>query len=225
MDDQSVRQPFLLQHLRKTVLQLVIFVGFGVPAVAQTLSFGVKGGIPIVDPFVLNSSLTSLNNYTFSTQRYAVGAAIEFALPYNLFFEADALYRHLHYVSNPFGFNTFQAKTTANSWEFPLLLKRYLSDEMIRPYGALGASIRHVGGSTTFSNDVFRATQDPLELANPWSAGFVAAGGVDLSYGAIHISPEIRYTRWVQENFTSSNGVLSSNLNAVDILVGVTFHQ
>jgi hypothetical protein len=28
------------------------------------------------------------------------------------------------YVSFPFGFNSFQASTTANSWEFPLLVKR-----------------------------------------------------------------------------------------------------
>ena len=223
MDDHGVKTSRVFRNVCRGVLQVLILTVLAFPALAQTVSFGVKGGVPIIDPFVLNSSLTSLNNYTFITQRYTVGPTFEMALPYRLFFEADALYKHLHYVSNPFGFDTFQAKTTATSWEIPLLLKHYLSDETFRPYGDVGVSFRHVGGNTTFSNSVFRTTQDPLELVHSWSTGFVAGGGIDVVYGAIHISPEIRYTRWATENFNSSSGVFNSNLNGLDVLIGVTF--
>jgi opacity protein-like surface antigen len=223
MDDQRTHS-CLLRNLRKAVLQFIVLAVLAVPAMPQNLSFGGKVGVPVIDPFVLSSSLSSLNNYSFIAQRYTVGPTFELELPYKLNFQADALYKHLHYVSNPFGFNTFQATTTANSWEFPLVVKRYLLGEATRPYGDLGVSFRHVGGSTTFSNSVFRATQDPLELVHPWSTGFVAGGGVDVGYGSIHISPEIRYTRWATENFNASNGVLSSNLNSLDILISVTFH-
>ena len=37
--------------------------------------------------------------------------------------------------------------------------------------------------------------------------------------------PEIRYTHRGKANFSSSNGVLGSNLNCVDVLVGVTFRK
>jgi opacity protein-like surface antigen len=224
MDDQSAHF-CIFQHLRKVVLQCIVLTALGMPAMAQSASFGAKVGLPVIDPFVLSSSLSSLNNYSFTTQRYTVGPTFELELPHKLSFQADALYKHLHYVSHPFGFNSFQAATTANSWEFPLVVKRYLLGEATRPYGNAGVSFRHVGGSTTFSNDVFRATQGPLELVHSWSTGFVAGGGVDVGYGSIHISPEIRYTRWATENLKASNGVLSSNLNGLDILISVTFHQ
>src|ERR1051325_9206315 len=185
MDDMTLKNSRVFQRVRQAVLQLTFLTVFGLPAVAQTVAFGVKGGVPVIDPFVLNSSLTSLNNYTFSTQRYTFGPTFELPIPYNFFFEADALYKHLHYISNPFGFDTFQAKTTATSWEFPFLIKRYLLDETIRPYGDVGVSFRRVDGSTTFSNAVFHATQDPLELVHRWSTGFAAGGGIDIAYGFV----------------------------------------
>jgi opacity protein-like surface antigen len=213
-----------MKHFRNAVLRLITFVMLASPAVAQSLSFGVKAGAPVTDPFILSNPPGSLNNYAFSAQRYTVGPTFELGLPYNLAFEADALYKPLHYISNPFGFNTFQASTSANSWEFPLLIKGHLLSGIIRPFGNGGVSFRHVGGSTSFTNSAFQVTQDPpLELVHSWSTGYVAGGGVDFGYGPIHVSPEIRYTRWASQNFNSSNGILSSNLNAVDILIGLTF--
>ncbi len=225
MDYPSVKRSCIPRYLRQTVLQITALTVLAFPAVGQDLSFGVKAGVLVTDPFVLSSSQSSLNNYSFTTQRYTVGPTVELGLPYKLFFEADALYKHLNYVSHPFGFNTFQATTRANSWEFPVLVKRYLLGETIRPFGDVGVSFRHVGGSTTFSNGTFQATQEPPELGRSWSTGFVAGGGVDLAYGPVHVSPEVRYTRWTKENFTSSNGVLGSNLNSVDILIGLTFQK
>ena len=194
------------------------------PVVAQTVSIGIKAGVPVTDAFVLNNQASVLNNYTFNTQRYTIGPTFELRLPHDLAFETDALYKHLTYASNPFGFDTFRATTTATSWEFPLLVKRYFLREPFHPYGDLGVSFRHAGGSTHFTNDVFQSTQEPLELLHPWNTGFAAGGGAGIGIGRlIHVLPEIRYTRWGRENFISSNGVLGSNLNSVDLLIGVTF--
>jgi opacity protein-like surface antigen len=211
------------QLVRKTVLRFLVLTVFVVPAEAQTLSLGGKAGATLSDPFILNSSTSSSNNYSVNPQRYLFGPTFELGLPLQFVFEADALYKRLEYVSFPFGFNSFQASTTANSWEFPLLLKRSFLSGISRPFGDVGASFRHVGGTTTFSNTAFQATQDPLELTHSWSTGVVAGGGVDFSYGSIHVSPEIRYTRWGTANFNSSNGVLGSNLNSLDLIIGVTF--
>ena len=213
-----------MKYVRNTVLRLTILTMLGIPAAAQSLSVGIKGGTPVTDSFVVNNPSGSLSNYDASRTRYTIGPTFELGLPYHLALEADGLYKPLHYTSNPFGFATFQAATSANSWEIPVLLKGRFLTGMIRPFADGGVSFRHVGGSTTFSNSALRITQDPpMELAHSWSAGYVGGGGVDFSYGAIHVSPEIRYTRWATQAFTASNGAFGSNLNSVEILIGLTF--
>jgi hypothetical protein len=212
-----------LQNFLEVVLRFLVVAVFAMPVAAQNLGFGVKAGVPAMDPFILSPPSTPINNYSFTTKRYTVGPTFELGLPYHLAFEADALYKRLHYVSNPFGFNTFLATTTANSWEFPLLLKGHLLHGTIRPYANLGVSFRHIGGETSFSNGSFQATQDPLELIHPWSTGFVGGGGADFKWGWLRFSPEVRYTRWSNASFNSSNGVLGSNRNAVEVLVGVIY--
>ena len=84
---------------RSCIFQFMVVAVLCVPAAAQSLSFGVKGGTPITDPFVLTTSPSSLNNYSFTKERYTVGPTFEIGLPFNLAFEADALYRRLDYVS------------------------------------------------------------------------------------------------------------------------------
>ena len=212
-----------LQIIREVVVRLLVVTMFTVPAAAQNLSFGVKAGVPVTDSFNLSNPTSSINNYTFTTRRYTVGPTFELGLPYKLSFVADALYKQLQYASNPFGFSTFLATTKANSWEFPLLVKSHLIGGPFRPYVDAGFSFRHVGGTTAFSNGTVQASQDPLELIHSWSTGVAAGGGVDFRYGWLRFSPEVRYTRWSNGNFSSSNGMLGSNRNAVDVLVGVTF--
>jgi len=208
------------QRVRKIVPGFLILISSIVPAQAQTFSVGGKAGATLSDPFILSSSSSSLNNYSVNPQRYLFGGTFELGLPYQFSFETDAIYKRLQYVSSPFGFTSFQLTTTANSWEFPLLAKRGFSSPIGRLFGDGGVSFRHVGGTT---NPALEGTTDPLELTNSWSTGFVAGGGMDFAYGSIHVSPEVRYTRWGTANFNSSNGVLTSNLNALDIMIGITF--
>jgi opacity protein-like surface antigen len=195
------------------------------PATAQSIAFGVKAGVPVTDSFVLNNQPITLSTYKFDTQRYTVGPTFQLGLPHNLVFEADALYKRLTYTSFPFGFDTFRATTTASSWEFPLLVKRYFLEGPVHPYGDLGLSIRRVNATTDLTNGLFQSTQQPLELAQAWSTGFAAGGGVDVGFGRIHLLPEVRYTRWRRENFSSPDAVLGSNLNSIDVLLGVTFRK
>lgn len=212
-----------LKHIREVVIRFLIMTVFTVPAAAQNVSFGVKAGVPVTDAFILSSPASSINPYTFTTQRYTVGPTFELGLPYKLSFVTDALYKQLQYASNPFGFSTFLATTTASSWEFPLLVKSHFIGGPFRPYVDAGFSFRHVGGTTADSNGTLQASQDPVELIHSWSTGFAAGGGIDFRHGWLRFSPEVRYTRWSNGNFSSSNGMLGSNRNAVDVLVGVTY--
>lgn len=215
------------EHVCKIILCAALLSAVGrMPVAAQTIDFGIKAGVPVTDPFVVNDQASGLTNYTFKTQRYTFGPTLELHLPYSLAVEGDALYKPLRYVSYPFGFDSFSGTTTAESWEFPVLVKRYFGTGL-QPYGDAGVSIRQIrGGRTIFTNGQFQTTQEPpFELTSNRSIGFVFGGGLDIAKGQIHFQPEIRYTRWRTSNFSSPNGVLASNLNSVDVLIGVTFRK
>jgi opacity protein-like surface antigen len=212
--------------LRATTRLLVLLVSAltATPAMSQRILLGGKVGSPILDPFVQNVGTGVVNNYNFQPRRYTIGPSVELMLPVKLAVEASALYKQLSYGSNPFNFDTVHATTTGDSWEFPLILKRhFLSHESIRPYGNVGLSLRRVTGSTEFTSPVGDAVLQPLELVRNWSTGVVVGAGVDISIGRLHVLPEIRYTRWGNQNFVSDNGVFESNRNSADILIGFAF--
>ncbi len=65
------------------------------------------------------------------------------------------------------------------------------------------------------------ATSAPRELNKRAVVGFVTGAGLDVHLLSLHLSPEIRYTRWGAQQFASLG--LSSNQNQVEFLLGVTF--
>jgi hypothetical protein len=67
-------------------------------------------------------------------------------------------------------------------------------------------------------------TGNPAELRHSTTTGFVVGGGVDVHMLLLHISPEVRYTHWGAEHFRDAvNGLLHSNRNQAEFLVGFTF--
>jgi hypothetical protein len=63
----------------------------------------------------------------------------------------------------------------------------------------------------------------PSELQKNTTMGFVVGGGVDIHAIFLHISPEIRFTRWNSTQISDALGLLHSNLNQGEFLVGFTF--
>jgi hypothetical protein len=53
--------------------------------------------------------------------------------------------------------------------------------------------------------------------------GIVFGGGVEVKALVIHIAPEIRFTRWNDQHFLDPAGLIKSNLNQAEFLVGITF--
>jgi len=54
--------------------------------------------------------------------------------------------------------------------------------------------------------------------------GFVMGAGLDLKILLIHVSPELRYTRWGASHFVdSANNLVNSKQNQAEFLVGFTF--
>ena len=77
--------------VRKSMKSILLFLTVSTALLAQPVSFGLKGGVPLTD-FIdtVSGSKTSIT----TTNRYIVGPTIELRLPAGFGVEADALYRH-----------------------------------------------------------------------------------------------------------------------------------
>jgi hypothetical protein len=197
---------------------------------AGPLSFGIRAGVPLTD-FI--DSVNSGNLVvTSDTHRYIIGPSLELRLPAGFGFEVDALYRRLNYNAS---FNLVDVftnnQTTGNAWEFPLLVKYRLKTPLVKPYVDAGLAFDTLSGvkqtvvSTLSPNRLTTTTSsNPSELKNNTTAGFVIGFGADIHAVVLHISPEIRYTRWGSSHFNIPNGTSSlSNQNQAEFLVGFTF--
>ncbi len=109
--------------------------------------------------------------------------------------------------------------------QFPVLLRYRILEGPIHPYITAGPSVQmatNITETDTIINSMPVVSHPPPERRAV--AGVAAGAGLGFSFGRLHISPEIRYTRWAAENFdfTQSNHV-GTKLNQVQILVAVMF--
>lgn len=187
-------------------------------------SFGVKGGVALTDAFEDNTfsypnrvATISIRDYSPSKD-YLVGPFVELRLPFGLGVEADALYRPLHFATAsgiPAGTSVSTGVVSypesSHVWEIPILAKYRLKFPVARPYVDAGPSFRSANGNGQFS----------ASLSNH---GFAAGAGVDMKALLLHISPEIRYTRWGADSFPAGTVAPAySNKNQVELLVGIGF--
>jgi hypothetical protein len=101
------------------LLAALLLLALG-PASAQRFSAGVKGGALLTDPIDGSFGVRS------EARRYAVGPMVEIGLSSSFAIAVDALYRRTAYSSTGSAFGiTDSTQVRANSWEFPILAKRY----------------------------------------------------------------------------------------------------
>lgn len=201
-------------------------------ASAQPFGAGLKLGVPLTD--FVDTAVQGNFSASTATNRYILGVEGELRLPFGLGIELDALYRRVNYTltstaaANPATI-TETAATTSNNWEFPLVAKYRFKAHIVRPYVEAGVAWQTLQGLTeavkTFGAGAAgssSSTSNSTELANNTTRGFVLGGGVDIHALVIHVTPEIRFTRWGAKQFFAP-GLLSSNQNQAEFLVGVTF--
>jgi hypothetical protein len=186
-------------------------------ASAQSVSFGVRGGLPFTDFFsaVSNPGETFASNST----QFILGPTVELHLPLGFGLEADALYRHFHYTASGNLVDVLTEATANNAWEFPLLLKYRLPGAFVRPYLDAGVAFDRWSGTKQLTGLLNFAGSSTSGV----NEGFVAGAGIELHLPFVKLSPEIRYTRWGSVNVTDLSGVLRSNPNQAEFLVGLTF--
>ena len=206
--------------------RVLAFLLFSTAALAADfISFGVKGGVPFTDAF--KTARTGNLGYVTDTRRYTFGPTVELNLPFSLGVEFDALYRRLNFEGTDQPLDIFVRRTvTADAWDFPLLLKIRMAPGPIKPYLSVGptfrglARLKQVG---QFFNRPGEGEDTPAELERRMNTGFTAGFGVRLSAPVIAISPELRYTRWGWDNFRDTRGLLQSNRDQFEFMLGITF--
>ena len=206
-------------------LLLALLIG-GACAFSQPVGFGVKAGVPLTN--FVSAAHSGTFDWDSSTNRYIVGPTVELRLPGGFGIEVDALYRRLHYNGSGLVGNAFtSSSTTGNNWEFPLLFKYRIPTEVVKPYIDAGIAWNTLTGiRQTVSNAASTVssgfTANPPELHRNVSEGFVVGVGVDV-HVLLHISPEVRYTRWGSGLLQDANGILQTKRDQAEFLVGITF--
>ena len=207
-------------------LPLLFLLG-AVSACSQPFSAGLKAGVPLTD------FINTVENVSSSVpNRYIIGVTggAPFALRLRRRGRRPLSPPELHRSPADHGHDRYTTdQATANSWEFPVLLKYRFPSRIVRPYVDAGVALDTLSGLTdtvtqiapTFSSSNTN-TSKPASLANNTTIGFVMGAGVDVHALVVHISPEIRYTRWASPHF-NLGGVISSNQNQAEFLVGITF--
>jgi opacity protein-like surface antigen len=191
---------------------------------AQLFSYGVRAGVPLNN--FLDAAKSQQFAFNSTTNRYIVGPTAELHLPFGLGVEVDVLYRRFNYNgSGTLAGVVTSNSATANAWEFPLLAKYRFSTKMVHPYVDAGVAWDTLSGLTQAitRNSITTSTSSPAELNTSTTRGFVMGAGLSVKVLVIHVSPEIRFTRWGAQHFIDPNGLLHSNVNQGEFLVGITF--
>ena len=196
---------------------------------AQQIGFGVKGGV---------RATGDINTPGFGpgseSKRYVIGPAAELALPFGIGIEVDALYRRVGFRTSDGNLTgSFQASYRANSWEFPILFKDKLPFPFLKPFWEAGYAPRHISGSYSaigWTADIPTGKVTNYTSKGDWkpgvSHGLVAGIGAETGLGKIHVSGELRYTRWNNDPIgfsTHTGNYVNMSQNQVDFLVGFTW--
>jgi hypothetical protein len=168
-------------------------------AAGQTLSWGVKAGVPV------NLPLAAAPGHRAGTQRYTVGPMLELALLRGWSAAFDVLYKRFNYAAPGI------SERTAGRWEFPLQA-RYSPGKRF-PFVGAGIAWNYVTGSGF----------PGIELRHRSTKGLLASSGVTFPAGPLRLIPELRLTRWTDRNFGVRDAPLRSNLTQIELLVGIAF--
>ena len=188
--------------------------------------FGVEAGVPLTDTLssTSNSSTSatssSLDRYNSETKRLLIGPAFRVDFESGLGIEFDALYQRINYdratvsVQLPTFVSQSFEQTTADRWQFPLLVQytRTVLKSKTPLFVEAGPSISRIADSRSMISSTTRSgsstsssTSSITGQGGTW-AGVVAGGGVDVPLFRVHLRPEFRYSHWVFANKRVSGG-------------------
>jgi hypothetical protein len=188
---------------------------------AQGLSAGLRVGVPITP------ELTADSPQQVSTPRFTIGPLVELPLWHGIGFGADFLLRRTGFASPA----SSSRRADAWLWEAPVALI-YRFQAPPHPFVRTGISFNrvfHVGGATRCGRGPFGEQfycldgSQAAEIRHRGASGFVAGGGLRFKLPKLSLEPELRVTHWIDRNFGVHNSAVRSNLNEIELLIGVAF--
>jgi len=178
--------------------RFVLLALLAAPAWAQSLSVGVRAGVPASDAFETLPGPLLFRNVP---HRWTAGPTLEVRLPFNLGVTFDALYSRVEYERVDSA-----GSESGGQWEFPVMLRLRTGAGPVQPFVAGGGSFNTL-----------------TDIAAPTSnvAGIVLGAGIEVKIPVIRITPELRYTRRLSDQLEVEG--LRSNRNQLVFLTGITF--
>jgi opacity protein-like surface antigen len=205
---------------------IVLVIAGAAMAPAQLISPGFRLGSVLTDTLETGGGRAS---YRADNQHFIYGPSVEIRLPLLFAIEVDALYRNWDYRLSGGSTNALIAgKGSANGWEFPVLAKFRAPIPIVKPFVSGGMSFRTVTSSSysvactgsLCGSGATTTNSDPPELKDHSNSGIVLGAGADIKI-KLRFTPEIRYTRWFQQEFSVEG--LRSNQNQLMLLFGISF--
>ena len=141
--------------------------------------------------------------------------------------EFDVLYKRIGTSGVSSFLGTYSwSRDRSNSFEFPILAKFRLSSKKPGPCFSGGFAFRHISGSGTVNwiNSYYGPPEfgsGPYTTHYGNSSGLVVGGGVEFGLWHMKVSPEFRYTRWLNGGLVSDVYYTISAQNQAEILVGI----
>ena len=187
---------------------------------AQTVSLGLRAGIPITPV------LTASGSQQASAPRYTIGPLIEVHLWRGAALGGDFLLDRSELASS-----AGSRRAEIWRWEAPATFV-YRFRGPLRPIIRTGVSLNrvfHISGATEcargpFGEQFYCLEGSPLaELRHRGTFGFVLGGGFRRKFTKLWLEPEVRVTRWIDRNFGVRDSAVRSNLNQIGFLLGVIF--
>ncbi len=210
---------------------------------SQEIHWGIMGGIPLSNYFRTAFQAPLLTGYSSPTNRYTVGGFVELSLPFQLGVEFSPMYKRFHFTRQT-GIATIpsglidvlvHAKTTADTWEFPFLLKYHTTRRPVGTFVEIGPSVQTLHNVQqmqttrdfrTGSVQITR-TNTPSELAYRRNLGLAAGGGIEFDVKSVKVSPGVRTTLWRHKSVRSvttaiADGLLAAEQDQVEFLLRIT---
>ena len=169
---------------------------------AQSISVGVRGGVPLSD------ALDTSGRFKSIPKRWTFGPAFEVRLPAGFGIGVDALYRRAAVEESG-------RETAGSRWDFPIMLRKRFGFGPIKPF---------IAGGLVFDRITGLVIEGPKEFVKKSHNGIVFGGGVEIKAAKIRLTPELRYSHRGSDSLIGAvGGLLRSNPNTFDFLVGLTF--
>lgn len=219
---------------------------------------GVEAGVPLTDTLSSASNLSIspsgsfFDRYNSETKRLLIGPSFRLDLQRGLGIEFDALYQRINYDhtivrSTPSFFSQSFEQTTADRWQFPLLIQYRWTASKTNLFAEAGPSISRIADSRSRITSVMSSTSansSSLTGQGGTWAGVTAGAGMNLPFFHWRLRPEFRYSHWFLPSAGSATGqltgvialypvfmtsvpvappVIRTNQNEATFLLGLTF--